>query len=74
MDGENALLDEGFGPDAVEEFLLADEPTGSPDERREQVECLRRKSNVLAVMRQTTLPNLQGEPAEVVRLVSRHRF
>ena len=49
MDGENALLDEGLRPDAVEEFLLADEPTGSPDERAEQVERLRRKSNGLAV-------------------------
>ena len=45
MDGENALLDEGLRPDAVEEFLLADEPTGSPDERDEQVERLRRKSD-----------------------------
>ena len=48
MDGENALLDEGFGPDAVEEFLLADEPPGSPDKRDEQVERFRRKSDGLA--------------------------
>ena len=74
MDGENALLDEGLRPDAVEEFLFADEPTGSPDQRHEQVECLRRKSDGLTVVRQTPLPNLEGEPAEFVRLVGRHRF
>ena len=74
MDGENALLDEGLWPDAVEEFLLADEPSGSPDERDEQVKRFRRKSNVLAVMRQTTLPDLEDEPAEYVGLVGRHRL
>jgi hypothetical protein len=74
MDGENALLDEGLWPDAVEEFLLAQEPTGSPDERDEQVERLRRKSNMLAAVRQTTLTDLEDEPAEFVGLVGRHRL
>jgi hypothetical protein len=74
MDGENALLDEGLRPDAIEEFLLAQEPTGSPDERAKQVERLRRKSNVLAVLRQTTLPDLEDEPAEYVGLVGGHRL
>ena len=74
MDGENALLDEGFGPDAVEELLLADQPPGSPDQRHEQVERLWRKSDRLTVVRQTPLPDLEGELAEFVRLVGRHRL
>ena len=75
MDRENALLDEGLRPDAVEGLLFADESTGSPDQRHEQVERLWRKSDGLTVVRQTPLPDLEGEPAEfLVRLVSRHRF
>lgn len=54
--------------------MLAQEPAGSPDESDEQIERLRRKSNMLAVVRQTTLPDLEDEPAEYVALVGRHRL
>ena len=38
--GEVALLDEGFGPEVAEEFVLGDDAIGVVDEEEEEVEGL----------------------------------
>jgi hypothetical protein len=71
MDAEIAFLDEGVGPDAGDQLVLADQLTGALDQDGEDVERAATESQRLFAFEQELLRRKQAEGTERDRVIKR---
>ncbi len=72
---ERRLLDEGVGPDFLEQLPLRHHAPAAPHQDEERVELLRRQPDVLRAAPERALRGVQDERAELVEAVggARHK-
>jgi GMP synthase-like glutamine amidotransferase len=66
MDSENALFDEGVGPDQIEEFALGNQTPGVTDQHQQNFVSLRFEGNRLASSQEAPFVHVQHELREFV--------